>query len=242
MATACQDRFVRVYDRRMLSLRSPTAGTASPALLSLAPLQLCIGRSAQYPPAYTTCARFSHKGDRLLATYHHEHAYAFDVSRAEAPPTMQYSCCKPHMRALEAAARKDDADGPYACAWHCVPLRCATSRNLRSLANQHLLNSKWHSALLVCDELLKREPWFVKMYMYRAIILLKRAWRGDAAVALRDADTCVALSPEWPKAYELRVRCLKELGQVCVLAIPDIGFSSKHKACAQREVFLLLLG
>lgn len=130
---------------------------------------------------------------------------------------MRYSCCRPHARALEAMAAKDETDGPYACAWHDVPLLSAASRALRSGMNEHLLNSQWHQALTVCNELLRREPWFAPTYVHRAIILLKRGWRGDAAAALRDADTCIALSPGWPKAYETRVRCLKELGQVCCL-------------------------
>ena len=72
MAAACRDRYVRVYDRRRLSLRSPTAAAASPALLTLAPLQLCTAGGSQDGRAYTTCARFSNQGHRLLATYHHE--------------------------------------------------------------------------------------------------------------------------------------------------------------------------
>lgn len=72
MAAACRDRYVRVYDRRRLSLRAPTAAAASPALLTLAPLQLCAATGSQDGRAYTTCARFSNQGHRLLATYHHE--------------------------------------------------------------------------------------------------------------------------------------------------------------------------
>lgn len=73
MATACSDRFVRVYDRRMLQLRAPTATTASPALLHLAPLHMCLSANGGMDGrAYTTCARFSRRGDRLVATFHGE--------------------------------------------------------------------------------------------------------------------------------------------------------------------------
>ena len=75
MAVACSDRFVRVYDTRRLSLRSPGATGATPALLSLVPLHLCLGSASQHGllgRAYTTCARFSHRGDKLVATYHGE--------------------------------------------------------------------------------------------------------------------------------------------------------------------------
>jgi hypothetical protein len=78
MAAACSDRFVRVYDVRKLSLRAPGAAAASPPLLALAPLHLCtapgIGDAMGRP--YTTCARFSNRGDQLVATYHGEQARA----------------------------------------------------------------------------------------------------------------------------------------------------------------------
>jgi len=71
MATACSDRFVRVYDRRNLSLRLPSAARPSRPLLELCPLHLNLpGHKASL--VYTTCARFSHRGDQVVATYHRE--------------------------------------------------------------------------------------------------------------------------------------------------------------------------
>jgi tetratricopeptide (TPR) repeat protein len=140
--------------------------------------------------------------------------YAFDVRHAESPPTLAYSCVRPHAQALEAAAAKDDRDGPFAQPWNNTALASEASLALRRRANEHVFNSGWNAALELYDKLLAAEPWLAQGYVYRAIILLKRGWRGDALAALRDADTCVALSPRWPKAYETRVRCLKELGQV----------------------------
>ena len=82
-----------------------------------------------------------------------------------------------------------------------------------------VFNSAWHAALAQYDKLLAAEPWLATGHVYRAIILLKRGWRGDARAALQDADTSIALSPSWSKAYETRVRCLKDLGQVCRLDV-----------------------
>jgi hypothetical protein len=140
--------------------------------------------------------------------------YAFDVRHAEAPPVMAYSCCRPNLAALEAAAAKDEREGPLGVPWHLNTLHAPASVALRRSANEHIFNSAWHAALAQYDKLLAAEPWLAQGYAYRAIILLKRGWRGDALAALRDADTCVAFSPGWPKAYETRVRCLKDLGQV----------------------------
>ena len=75
LATACSDRFVRVYDRRRLSLRPSSAQAPDLPLMQLAPLHMAIGRDAGGSNrAYSTCARFSHKGDRLVATFHAEQA------------------------------------------------------------------------------------------------------------------------------------------------------------------------
>ena len=72
MATACSDHQVRVYDRRRLSLRDPAASAASQSLLDLCPLHLHL--PGHHPElVYTTCARFSNRGDRLVATYPSEH-------------------------------------------------------------------------------------------------------------------------------------------------------------------------
>jgi hypothetical protein len=127
---------------------------------------------------------------------------------------MGYHCFKPHLHALEAAAAKDDREGPFARPWHTVQLQAVSSIALRHEANDCVLNSNWDGAVELYDKLLAAEPWLPQGYIYRAIILLNRGWRGDALCALRDADTCVALSPNWPKAYETRIRCLKDLDQV----------------------------
>jgi hypothetical protein len=78
-----------------------------------------------------------------------------------------------------------------------------------------VLQDRWDEALKLYSQLILRVPWLAHSWAARAIVLLHRGWRGDAVWALRDADTCVALSPRWHKAYETRVRCLKVLGQVC---------------------------
>ena len=140
-------------------------------------------------------------------------AYAFDVRAADAPPVVTLNCCRPHGPALAAAAAKDDAEGPQHQPWQATALTDSTSLALRREANEHVFNSGWHAALDLYGRLLEREPWYAPGYVYRAILLLKRGWRGDATAALRDADTCVALSPTWPKAFETRVRCLKDLHQ-----------------------------
>ena len=121
---------------------------------------------------------------------------------------------KPAAHALAAAATKEDREGPFRHALHSTPLHTPSSMRLRRRANDCVFNDDWTGALNLYNELLQVEPWLPQGYVHRAIILLRRGWRGDALCALRDADTCVALCPNWAMAYETRVRCLKDLGQV----------------------------
>lgn len=41
--------------------------------------------------AHSTYVSFGNRGDRLVATYHGDHAYAFDVFGAAAPPTASFA-------------------------------------------------------------------------------------------------------------------------------------------------------
>eukprot|EP00892_Ulva_mutabilis_P012900 jgi/Ulvmu1/9983/UM059_0032.1 len=210
MATACSDRFVRVYDRRKLTLRLPSAAQPSPPLLELCPLHLAMpGHKAS--AVYTTCARFSHHGDRLIATYHREQAYTFDVTKESAPPRMSYCSTRPRLDALEAAACHNDAG--YSTTGQDPPLD-AEAAEMRRAANEAVMEDRWDDALVLYGQLLGRVPWLAQTWAARAIVLLRRGWKGDALFALRDADTCAALSPNWPKAYETRIRCLRSLGQI----------------------------
>ena len=125
-----------------------------------------------------------------------------------------FCCHKPAPHALEAAAAKEEREGPYGHALHCAPLHTPSSVRLRHEANDCTFNDDFSGALRRYNDLLEAEPWFSQGYVHRAITLLQRGWRGDALCALRDAETSIALSPTWAKAYETRVRCLKDLGQV----------------------------
>ncbi len=84
MAVACGDPTVRVFDRRKLSLGTPEAvlqGQGSRPVLGLAPPHLPLAlKGLRAGRAHATCVNFSGRGDRLVVTYHGDHAYAFDVT------------------------------------------------------------------------------------------------------------------------------------------------------------------
>lgn len=145
-------------------------------------------------------------------------AYTFDVTSESAPPRMLFCSTQPCLSALESAARHNDAG--YEAHQQDPPLD-AESAEMRRAANEAVMEDRWDDALALYGRLLKRVPWLAQTWAARAIVLLRRGWKGDALCALRDADTCAALSPHWPKAYETRIRCLRSLGQV--LHGPTLG-------------------
>lgn len=124
---------------------------------------------------------------------------------------MSFCSTRPCLRALEAAARQNDAG--YDAHQQDPPLD-TESAEMRRAANEAVMEDRWDDALALYGRLLERVPWLAQTWAARAIVLLRRGWKGDALCALRDADTCAALSPHWPKAYETRIRCLRSLGQV----------------------------
>ncbi|MEW5317745.1 MAG: hypothetical protein WDW38_009020 [Sanguina aurantia] len=82
MAIACGDPFIRIYDRRKLSTGAPDSGRGSgtPALLQLAPPHIPLGTSPRGARSHTTYVNFSHRGDKVIASYHGDHVYSFDVT------------------------------------------------------------------------------------------------------------------------------------------------------------------
>eukprot|EP00877_Chromochloris_zofingiensis_P010684 jgi/Chrzof1/586/Cz01g21100.t1 len=81
MAVACGDPYVRIYDRRKLATSAPQQGSSTPAMLQLAPPHLPVAiHGRMINRAHATYVNFSNRGDKVVATYHGDHAYCFDVT------------------------------------------------------------------------------------------------------------------------------------------------------------------
>ncbi|PRW39165.1 WD and tetratricopeptide repeats 1-like [Chlorella sorokiniana] len=90
LAVAACDPLLRIYDRRMLTPAAPVrlAPPAQP-LLALAPPHLAMataaagsGNGGRASRMHATYVAWGNRGDKVVATYHGDHAYCFDVSGA----------------------------------------------------------------------------------------------------------------------------------------------------------------
>lgn len=57
--------------------------------------------STRQPRKNVTCVKFGNRGDKLVASYHGDHAYAFNTSiSGETKPVVSYSSCLASQRVL----------------------------------------------------------------------------------------------------------------------------------------------
>lgn len=93
LAVAASDPLLRIYDRRMLTPGAPVrlAPPAQP-LLTLAPPHLAMataaagsGNGGRASRMHATYVAWGNRGDKVVATYHGDHAYCFDVTGAGSP-------------------------------------------------------------------------------------------------------------------------------------------------------------
>lgn len=227
MAVACGYPHLRIYDRRQLSTGRPGGAPATAApLLSLAPPHLTLR-----PPAgrlHATYVRFSNRGERVVATYHGDHAYCFDVTtgggghvlyprpstaaRSPASASSSSECSS-----SSAAAGDSGAGGASTSA--CSGSAAATSSSggstsglppaaerLKQAGNHALFSDDGHAAVDFFSRAIHLAPGCAVLYAQRGAAYLARAFDGDAAYALADLDTAINLDPGCVNAYYRRLQ------------------------------------
>ncbi|GBF94894.1 hypothetical protein Rsub_08137 [Raphidocelis subcapitata] len=249
LALACGDPFVRVFDRRRLGPGAPAAVAASEELLKLAPPHLPIalyGRRSSR--AHSTCVSFSSRGDRLVATYHSDHAYCFDVTGAGAArgayyrPPAAAAPVEAGRPAPAAPARQGGGGGGGSGGgggggggWERQLPMGAELAKLQG--NAALFESSHAEAVEAFTRAIWLAPWAPGLYAQRALALLRRRWEGDDAAALADCDAAQRLAAAGVdaggaaadgvarQAAARRVQALRALGQ----------FACAAAACADYE-------
>ncbi|EFN53955.1 hypothetical protein CHLNCDRAFT_136223 [Chlorella variabilis] len=202
LAVAAADPLLRVYDRRMLTAGAPEGrGAGGAPLLALAPphLALCAAGAGGGRPSrmHATHLAFGNRGDKLVATYHGDHAYCFDVTGAASPassPTREQQqqqqpfnlFAHPSAAAALAASRRAGGGG----------------------------GGGHYEAVRQYSEAIRLAPWAPVLYTNRALALLQRGWEGDALCALQDAETAVCLDPAFAKAHYRRLQALRAAGML----------------------------
>lgn len=244
LALACGDQFVRIYDRRKLSLSRPCRElVAAEPLMKLAPPHL-----AMRPPTgrlHATCVNFSNRGDKVLTTYHGDHAYAFDITgcggvqaryprtlaagddgdgaQLRSSPAVAVSSAAPSATCSAPAMQgRSSSDSRTAAAAARAPVGSQwpkanlspAAEQLKQRGNHALFTDDGHSAISHFTRAIHLEPGCAVLYSQRGASYLNRAYEGDAAYALADLDTAVRLDPQLGNAYYRRIRALQALGQL----------------------------
>ncbi|KAK9836189.1 hypothetical protein WJX81_007802 [Elliptochloris bilobata] len=191
LALACSDLYVRVFDRRMLSLGSPgrldSAARSCNPLLSLAPPHLRLRAGAARAASHTTHVAFGAHGDRLVANYNGDHAYAFDVTR-------EGSCSA----TFAGPGRRQHAAQASRGAEH-IGIR-GSAADLSARANRAFRDKRYTEAVWLYTDALRQSPGSVAASLHenRAAALLARDWAA----------------PGTARASLLRVQALFVLGLV----------------------------
>ncbi|KAG2497866.1 hypothetical protein HYH03_004132 [Edaphochlamys debaryana] len=247
LAVAGSDPYIRLYDRRRLGPGSWKRRGSTPAVLALAPPHLPLPTQARHGRAHATYVSFSNKGDKLVTTYHGDHAYAFDITSAGglaaafAAPTGPgpglavtagaWAGPGPVHRAVAAAAEAEargsgggggsegGTGSPRSGGGSPLPPR---AEEAKARGNSAMFERRWPAAVAAFGEALHWAPGAPLLYALRAEALLGRGWVGDAALALRDCDTAVGLDAGFSRAYLRRIQALQALQQFqCALTAAD---------------------
>jgi len=231
MAVACGDAFVRIYDRRKLSL-----GASSPAeaLMYLAPPHLASGAKRRCPPptTHTTAVHFGQTGTSVIATYHRDHAYAMDIrGDGSASPTRFENTKVPRVAqpngtpkpALLAQAEKERLTGNFALA--TSTLTAAARHYSRAI---YFAGPTWARPVAVAS-----------LYAQRALVYLRRAWTGDAAAALLDCEQAIDIDPNCNTAHLRRAQALKALGRFKEAKTAALSYQQKFPESETDSVNLL---
>ncbi|CAM9468014.1 unnamed protein product [Chrysoparadoxa australica] len=231
----------RVYDRRMLSLQKPGLDSPStPSMCFVPPHAHCGPYTRQ--DLHATSVEFSPDGSCLLAHYHADHCYTFDVRGAsgacESPPPTGYTMPQPPIIDYDqgpSPAADDPTPSPgMALLIHELEMSPAagTSSNAASVLVNKLTSelASMHARLQAWDEGRRRKPQsravghcaaemrrlLAKGYEMRAKYLLARKWKGDAYLAVCDLTRAKELASQDEQEHSVHwqyIMALWELDQ-----------------------------
>lgn len=169
---------VLLFDRRRLSLGKRGSATASSRCQTYAPPVLGHGGGRS---RHATHVAFSSTGEKLLANFHGDHAYVFDVRR----PGGRATPLDP------GAASSGDADKEVEAYW--LARAAAADREGGAIYPGSRGNLKIEAAL---TEGIRALPHSVKLLLTRGHFLFNRRWHGDLLAALSDAESVLDCSAE----------------------------------------------
>ncbi|KAF3326482.1 WD and tetratricopeptide repeats protein 1 isoform X2 [Carex littledalei] len=224
------DAFARLYDRRMLPPLSSCRTTAKPPpyVNYFCPVHLAEPRRSSL---HLTHVAFSPNGDEVLLSYSGEHVYLMDLTSDSGKNAMRYSvgdiqkCLYvPPFPAV-----------PYQpSSWPSISVKPSTKYSLQKLEVRKKLvqfatkcldnlsdySSDYLYGIDACNEVLDGKGPDIGSSLrhdclcIRAALLLKRKWKNDAYMAIRDCNSARLLDASSFRAHFHMAEALLQLGRL----------------------------
>eukprot|EP00884_Botryococcus_braunii_P023533 jgi/Botrbrau1/9864/Bobra.0080s0001.1 len=241
LAVGGADQYVRIYDWRSLSTGKLDRNLAAAVpMLKLAPPHMCLtgsrpGRHAgRWSMSNSTYVSFGNLGDKVVVTYHADHAYAFNTLRsAEDSAGAAFCGVGPAPYFEDRAPEKGSSfgsDPEFLVPVSPVPIvsqaddrghpkpRRESLPEVAELAknngNRFLFEKKFSQAIASYSEAISHVPASAQLHALRSDALLNRKWQGDPWFALEDCNRALYLDLDNLKAHQRGVQALWMLGQL----------------------------
>ncbi|WRX29900.1 WD40 repeat - like 10 [Theobroma cacao] len=220
------DAFARLYDRRMLSPPTSCRKRMPPptCVNYFCPMHLSDrGRSS----LHLTHVTFSPNGEEVLLSYGGEHVYLMDVNHAASGSSMKYSSgdaakLMTFTPVLNGVGRQPPVSSVFQ---NGLPRRSNTAAKLqiekcRMLAKRSLEDgTNVFHAIEACNEILDGHGSDIgpmlrhECFCTRAALLLKRKWKNDAHMAIRDCHNARRIDSSSFRAHYYTAEALEQLGK-----------------------------
>ena len=237
LAVAASDHYVRLYDRRKLSLAkfswagdAGTGGAPQGLTAILMPPQLALGPIARgqtrgYTQIHPTHITFCSLGNSRLATYHSDHAYAWTdlLGGARESDSAQIATTDIHLNPaswnfhrkrpthVHSPGSNSTLFGGYGGFSSLGPgMLSPAAEKHRTEGNLAMFQRESLEAIKHYTAALRAAPDSALLYASRALAFLLRSWVGDKAEALRDAEEAVYCDPNNALAQLRRAQALRD--------------------------------
>ncbi|XP_057469539.1 protein ALTERED SEED GERMINATION 2-like isoform X2 [Actinidia eriantha] len=219
------DSFARLYDRRMLPPLSSGRKMLSPpsCVNYFCPMHLS---DRGHSTLHLTHVAFSPNGEEVLLSYSGEHVYLMDVNHAS-DSAVQYTSADASKimtftPVLNGVELQSSMSGVLRNGYPLNSKASATLEKCRrvvQIAEKSLENTDYFYGIEACNEVLDghgREIGPTLMYeclCIRAALLLKRKWKNDAYMALRDCCRARKINSSSFRALHIQSEALLQLGK-----------------------------
>ncbi|KAF3776640.1 WD and tetratricopeptide repeats protein 1 [Nymphaea thermarum] len=220
------DAFGRLYDRRMLPPLSSSEKRLKPppCVNYFCPVHLSDhGR----PSLHLTHVTFSPNGKEVLLSYSGEHVYLMDVNPG-GDCDMRYRATDVSKQMMfDSVSNVDKAHLPAAQIMPCETKKSWETSSMARKCDKLLQyarkcleeESDYLYAIEACSEVLDGKGYYVEdalrheFLCTRAALLLKREWKNDVHMAIRDCKKAWAINPSSLNAHCHMAEALSQLGK-----------------------------